>query len=149
MSGFRTLAPAVQAALLAALIAAAVAGADVVSLGYPAGGLAAEQVWVVGDFDSAIAWATTGWTQREEDGTAEVRVVRDADHARSSSSRRRGRSSSPACVEDALAADRTLGGVVDRCEVIAGQGPGGHPREEHQRPYGIILTVSWAGCATA
>lgn len=145
--GFRTLTPQVQAALYAALVAAAVEAQTNVSLGYPAGGLAAEQVWVVGDFDSAIAWATTGWTQREEDGTAEVRV--SVTQGTSDFLEPQARALELAgLVEDALAADRTLGGVVDRCEVSQIKGQEAIP-DEHQRAYGVVVTVAWVGCATA
>ena len=51
-------------------------------------------------------------------------------------------------VEDALAADRTLGGAVDRCEVTHSKGQEAIP-EEHTHAFGITLTVSWAGCAVA
>jgi len=47
-------------------------------------------------------------------------------------------------VEDALAADRTLGGVVDRAEVTHSKGQEAIP-EEHKHEFGITLTVSWAG----
>ena len=146
MSGFRTLAPQVQAALLAA-IAPSLPATTSISLGYPTGGLADQQVWICGDFDSTIAWATTGWTQRAEEGTTEVRVsvVQTTPNF-----------ADPqalalliaGCVEDAIAADRTLGGVVDRAEVTAIKGQEAIP-EETRRQYGVTLSVFWAGEVTA
>jgi len=146
MSGFRTLAPAVQAALLAA-IAAAAPDTTSVSLGYPPGGLAAEQVWVEGDFEFDVSLETSGWTQRQEDGTTEVRiaVTQTCDSFLGPQSRAL---ELAAVVEDCLAADRTLGGVVDRCAVSKGKGQEAIP-EEHTHQFGIILTVTWAGTATA
>jgi hypothetical protein len=144
--GFRTLTPAVQGALYGALAGAA--DGDVqVSLGYPAGGLAAEQIWVPVDFDSTIAWATTGWTQREEDGEVEVRiaVLLGTDDPLAPQARALVLAG---LVEDALAADRTLGGLVDRAEVSALKGQEAIP-DEHQRQYGVTVTVAWAGEATA
>jgi hypothetical protein len=146
MTGFRSLASSVMDALGAAIVATAPTGANV-SVGYPAGGLADQQIWVGGDFDDAIAWATTGWHQRSEEGTCKVRCsvlmttvvfkdVRDACVALTNA------------VEDALAVDRTLGGLVDRCEVSGSKGLEAVP-DEHQRSYGVELTVSWTGEATA
>ena len=146
MSGFRTIVPQVQAALLAA-ITPLLPTTTSISLGYPAGGLAVEQVWLCGDFDSEIAWATTGWKQREEDSTCEVRVsvvqtTPDFLAPQAQALLLAG------CVEDALALDRTLGGIVDRAEVTHGKGQEAIP-EESKRQYGITLTVSWAGVAVA
>jgi len=146
MSGFRALAPQVMDALGVAIAATAPSAANV-SVGYPAGGLADQQIWVAGDFEAAIAWATTGWQQRAEETDCKVRCsvlqstnvfadVRDACTALVNA------------VEDALGADRTLGGLVDRCEVTASRGQEAIP-DEHQRSYGVELTVSWAGEATA
>ena len=142
MTGFRTIVPAVQAALTAAISAAAPSD-TVVSLGYPPGGLAAKAIWVSADFDMDVAWATTGWKAREEDATVEVRIA---------VSKAAGTVLDPQAdalalagvVEDALAADRTLGGVVDRAEVTHSKGQEAIP-EEHKHEFGITLTVSWAG----
>lgn len=146
MSGYRMLAPAVQAALLEA-IAAAAPDSTSVSLGYPPGGLAAEQVWVEGDFDFDVSLETTGWTQREEDGTTEVRIA--VTQTTDTFLDPQGRALELAgVVEDCLAADRTLGGVVDRCAVSKGKGQEAIP-EEHTHQFGITLTITWAGTATA
>jgi hypothetical protein len=142
MSGFRTLAPTVQAALFAA-IASRLPATAMCSLGYPAGGLSDQQVWVVGDFDSQVAWATTGWTQRGEEGSTEVRVAVLQTTATFTDPQAQALVLA-GCVEDAIAADHTLGGVVDRAEVAAIKGQEAIP-DEHQRQYGVTLTVSWAG----
>ena len=142
MSGLRSLAPAVQAALQAA-IAPRLPADTQLSLGYPVGGLADKQVWVVGDFDSTSPWATTGWTQRAEEGTTDVRVAVLLS-TNSFTDVQAACMTLAGCVEDAVAADRTLGGVVDRAEVSAIKGQEAIP-EENRRQYGVTLTVSWAG----
>ena len=146
MSGFVPLAPAVQDALFEAIAAAAPAEVAV-SLGYPAGGLSAEQIWVQGDCEAQVSLETSGYEQREEDCSLEVRIavlqavpdfapVRDRAFALYQ------------LLEGVLAADRTLGGLVDRCSVSAYKGQEAIP-DEHQRQYGITVTVTWAGTRTA
>lgn len=146
MSGFVPAAPAVQDALVAA-IAAAVEDGTEVSLGYPTGGLAAEQIWVVGDCDVQVSLEVSGYEQRQEDGALEVRVAVLLSEVEFAPARDRA-FALYRLVESVLAADRTLGGIVDRCSVSAYKGQEAIP-DEHQRQYGITVTVTWAGTALA
>ncbi len=142
----RTLADQVQGALLAAIAARSPATTQV-SLGYPAGGFGAENIWIPVDFDSTVPWVTSGWTQRGEDSTVEVRIAVKQTTSASTDCRDRALLLA-GCVEDAIAADRTLGGIIDGCEVSAIKGQEAIP-DEHERQYGVTLAVRWWGDVTA
>ena len=146
MSGALTLAPQVQAALLAA-IAARVPQTTSVALGYPPGGLAAEQVWISGDYKAQNSWVATGWTQRGEEATTEVRVAVLQTTATFTDAQSQALLIA-GCVAAAILADPTLGGLVDRCEIQGNDGQEAIP-DEHQRQYGVTLTVFWAATITA
>ena len=136
---FRVLLPDVQDALDAA-IAAAAAGVPR-SVGYPAGGPAAEQIWVGGEFEADTSRALSGAGQRGEVAVLEVRVVVTRTTDRYAEVRDRALAIA-ASVEGALLADPTLGGLVERLEVLTVKGAEAVP-DERTRQYGVTLSVRY------
>jgi hypothetical protein len=142
--GFATQAPAVMAALAAA-IATEIASAHEAtpsSLGYPAGGLGAEHIWVSGEFDCEMPRYVSGGLQRDETGKVEVRISvkwSDADMVTVID-----RAVELAqIVEDAVSTDPTLGGVVTtEAHVSSARGAEAIP-DEHSRQYGLAMWVAY------
>jgi hypothetical protein len=142
MPDFRVIAPAVQAAIGLAVAAALPAGVAC-SVGYPVGGLADEQVWVSGDFDAQTTWEVSGQRMRGETAPLEVRIsVTQSTEAFADPQARC--LELEACVEDAIAADPTLDGLVDECSVTEVKGQEAIPSET-SRAYGVVVTVTYSG----
>jgi hypothetical protein len=138
--GFVVKAAAVQDALGAAISDQLPAGVPC-SIGYPAGGLQAEHIWISGEFDVAMPLYVSGGFQRDELGEIEVRISviwSDADMA---GPRDRALELSE-IVEDAVSLDPTLGGAVQEAHVASVRGNEAAP-EEHRRQYGLVLRVAY------
>jgi hypothetical protein len=147
MAGFRPLFPQIQDYLAAALSAALAAlPAEVAcDLGYPAGGVADRHVWVAGAVEAAHPFYTSGFGQRGEDATLRVHIV----VTMTSDAAAEPRDEAVALagvVEDVLAKDRTLGGLVDSAAVAGTNGEEAIP-EERTRQYGITLQVAYSASA--
>ena len=111
-----------------------------VSLGYPAGGLKKAHVWIAGNGSVTLSEGVSGYSQRDEFMTTEIRVkveklaseytaARDLAFAITSD------------IEDAIAADITLGGVVAFATVTQVNVDEAIP-DERTRQVGVTLTVS-------
>ena len=145
MPGFRPLFAQVQDYLAEAISAELAALPDEVasSLGYPAGGFQDRQVWVSGAVEAAQPYHLSGFGQRAEEGEVRVQIL----VTMTSDSMAEPRDEAIALagvVEDVLAEDRTLGGLVDSASVAGTTGEEGIP-EERTRQYGITLRVAYSG----
>jgi len=111
------------------------------SIGYPSGGLAAEQIWIDAQFDASFPRYVSGGYQRDEEAEIEVRLsVRLTDDAMSGP---RDRALALAgIVEDAVSIDPTLGGVVVAAKVTSALGGEAIP-DESSRLYGIRMRVAY------
>jgi len=144
--GFRFAFPDVQDALAAA-IALKMADGVPVSVGYPRGGVQEEHVWIDGSVDVDMPRHLTGYASRDEECRLSVRILvsltaEDMVDARDAAVELAHR------VEDAMAADRTLGGLVTNLRTVGAVGEEAIP-EERTRQYGITLTVGFAATAAA
>lgn len=131
---------AVQDAV-ARVVAAALEGVPV-DVGYPPGGPQADHVWVSGDADCRYQELDSVPAHRTEHGTVRVhvlctRIARTLDVARDECL------SLAARVEQAIAADLTLGGAVDWSRVESVEGKEG-AADERTRQYGVTLTVAYS-----
>jgi hypothetical protein len=139
--GFTVKAAAVQDALATAIGTqqTAISDATPLSVGYPAGGLLAEHIWISGEFDVAMPRRASGGLQRDEEGTVEVRV--SVVYSASVMATARDRAIAIAkIVENAVSVDPTLGGVVQEAHVASVAGAEAAP-DEHSRQYGLVLRV--------
>ena len=130
--------PAFQDALYA-VIAAAVTGTPV-SLGYPAGGLQKSHVWVAGSGSVQLDDGVSGYGQRDETMTTEVRVKVDR-LANEFTTARDAAFTLTQDIEAAIAADVTLGGAVDFARVTEVSTEEAIP-DERTRSVGVVLTVT-------
>lgn len=142
--GFLVKAAAVQDALGAAIADQLLAG-EPSSVGYPAGGLQAEHIWVSGEFDAALPRYVSGGLQRDETGEVEVRISVVMSDADMSGPRDRAFELSQ-IVEDAVSVDPTLGGTVEEAHVSGARGNEAAP-DEHSRQYGLVLRVAYQATA--
>lgn len=138
--GFVVKAAAVQDALGVAIFGQMPAGVPC-SVGYPAGGLQAEHIWVSGEFDAALPRYISGGFQRDETGEVEVRISVVMSDADMSGPRDRAFEISQ-IVEDAVSLDPTLGGTVEEAHVSGARGNEATP-DEHSRQYGLVLRVAY------
>jgi hypothetical protein len=136
---FRTVAAAVQDYLEVQIRAALPSVAT--SVCYPAGGLMAEQVWVSGEFDADVSRAVSGFRQRDEQGSVEVRVSVVQSTAEGTEPRDRALALA-GTIEDIVKADPTLGGLATVAQVEHVKGQEAIP-EETERQYAITLTISY------
>ena len=145
MTGFRPLLPAVQDAVCAAVSAELLAlpGEVACSLGYPAGGLQDRQVWVSGQADVTHPYHTSGGDARGEEGQVAVHILVTMTSDVMSEPRDEALALA-GVLEDALAVDRTLGGLVDSVFVGAMHVEEGIP-EERTRQYGVTLRLAYSG----
>jgi hypothetical protein len=141
--GFTVKAAAVQDALATAIGTQQTAIGDVtpLSVGYPAGGLFAEHIWISGEFDVAMPRYVSGGLQRDELGVVEVRVSVVWTATDMVTARNRALAIA-AIVENAVSVDPTLGGVVHEAHVANVSGAEAAP-DEHSRQYGLVLKVAY------
>ena len=139
--GFIVKAAAVQDALATAIATQLLASGETtpLSVGYPAGGLLAEHIWVGGEFNVTMQDVVTGGLQRDEDGTVEVRICVLWSAADMATARDRALALSR-IVENAVSVDPTLGGAVEYAHVASVSGNEAAP-DEHSRMYGLVLRV--------
>lgn len=142
---FRPLAPQVQDHLLENLSARLDGVAC--SLGYPVGGLAAEQVWVAGDFDADMPRAVSGYGGRDEEGAVEIRVSVMQTTAVYTDVRDRAVEIAGE-LEDLIVEDPTLGGLVSDSHVHHVKASEAHP-EERTIQCGLTITVVYQGSVSA
>ena len=117
------------------------------SVGYPVGGVQDKHVWVSGTVPATHPFYTSGFETRGEKGRLSVHIVvtkftEDMVEVRDEAV------ALARVVEDTLAVDRTLGGLVDQAFVVASDGQEAIP-SERQRQYGITLTVEYEGSVAA
>lgn len=140
MSGYRTTLYPVQDALEAALKTHIPTATAQVSLGFPAGGWKSKTICYVGAaWNVEVADELTGFGERHEAITGEVRVMAE----RTTDDYRKARDAVAAVVElveDALAADRTLGGAVEFITVASIETKEGV--EKNVRFYAATISVS-------
>ncbi len=117
------------------------------SLGYPAGGVRDEHVWVSGAVSAEHPFYATGLQTRGEKGRLRVHLIvtRSADEM---SEPRDRVLELAALVEDVLAEDRTMDGLVDGVFVVASEGQEAIP-DKGRRQYGLTLTLEYEGSVTA
>jgi hypothetical protein len=144
MAGFRPLFAQVQDYLAAAVSAELAALPDEVAcdLGYPAGGIQDRHVWVAGALEAAHPFHLSGFAQRGEDALVQVHIL----VTMTSDAMAEPRDEALALagvVEDVLAEDRTLGGLVDSAAVVGTNGEEAIP-EERTRQYGITLRIAYS-----
>lgn len=141
--GFLLKAAAVQDALDAAIAAELVASGETTphSVGYPAGGVQAEHIWIAGKFDADLPRYVSGGLQRDEATEIEVRILVRMTTEDMSDPRDRAFLLS-GIVENAVSTDPSLAGAVDEAHVAGGRGEEGIP-EEHAREYGIAMRVAY------
>lgn len=130
--------PDFQDALLS-VIDAAVTDCPV-TLGWPAGGLESDHVWIAGAGTVTPHDPLSTLTQRDETLTCEVRIITDYTASDYTTSRDRAFEIAED-VEDAIAAAPTLGDVVTYC-VVSGIRVGEAIPDERTRQVGITLTVT-------
>lgn len=129
--------PAFQDALHAVVTAAATG--TPVSLGYPTGGLKASHVWIAGTGSVQPSDGVSGYSQRDEVMSTEVRIK--VDHLGNSYTTARDNAFTLAsAIEDAISADVTLGGVVAFARVT--QITVDEAIDERTRMVGLVLTVT-------
>jgi hypothetical protein len=138
--GFLVQAAAVQDALSAVIVAELPDGVPC-SVGYPAGGLQAEHIWISGEFDATLPRYVSGGFQRDETGEVEVRISVVWSAADMAGPRDRALELSQ-IVEDAVSMDPTLGGVVEEAHVASARGNEAAP-DEHSRQYGLSMRVAY------
>ena len=145
--GFVVKAAAVQDALGTAIATQLTSSGEVtpLSVGYPAGGLQAEHIWIGGEFNVTMPRLISGGLQRDELGEIEVRISVLWTAADMATARVRALALSR-IVENAVSVDPTLGGVVDEAYVTAVAGNEAAP-DEHSRMYGLALRVAYATTA--
>jgi hypothetical protein len=110
-----------------------------VSLGWPTGGPKASHVWISGAGEIQLSDGVSGYGQRDETMTAEVRIKVDLATSTYTDARDAAFTISDA-IEAALSADTTLGGVVGHARVTSIRVD--EAVEERQRSVGIVLTVT-------
>lgn len=138
---FRPIAPEIKTRLRDAIAARLPAGVPC-SRNYPAGGVQWRHVWIHGDYEAAMSSYTSGGGSRQEDGRVFVRVIVKTDATAEEKALELA-----GAVEDAIADDPTLGGLVDFASITASAGNEAVP-SEHEREYGITLTVTYSGAAS-
>ena len=111
-----------------------------VSLGYPAGGLRKEHVWIAGNGSVSLADGVSGYGQRDETMTTEIRVKVDKLASEFTAARDLAFAIT-SDIEDAIAADVTLGNTVDFARVTQVDVDEAIP-DERTRQVGITLTVT-------
>jgi|GEM_PF-1799331 len=141
--GFTVKAAAVQDALATAIATQLAASGESTpfSVGYPAGGLLSEHIWISGEFDVAMPRVVSGGLQRDELGEVEVRVSVVWSAADMVTVRDRALAIAK-IVENAVSVDATLGGAVQEAHVSAVSGAEAAP-DEHSRQYGLVLKVAY------
>lgn len=147
LKGFTIVAAAVQDALAEAIAAqlAATHEPTPVCVGYPAGGLMAEHIWISGEFTVAMPRRISGGRQRDEDGEIEVRISVVWSAADMAEPRDRALALAQ-IVENAVSVDPTLGGVAQEAHVASVVGAEAAP-DEHSRQYGLALRVAYSATA--
>lgn len=144
---FRLLADAVQDAVAAAIDAGTRPLGCPCGVGYPTGGVPEQAVWVAADFDAAFPRRTSGGFNRDEVAELRVRVLvtMTTDDPRLPRARAL---ELEAAVEDALALDPTLGGLVMEARVSGVSGEEAIP-EERKRQYGLTVAVAYSATVQA
>jgi hypothetical protein len=117
------------------------------SLGYPPGGLAAEQLWVAAGFTAQLPHGVSGGGARDETGTLVVRisVTRTTD---SFAAVRDRALEIVGAVEDLIAEDPTLGGLATLARVAQVQVEEARP-EDRAVQAGATVTVEDLATVTA
>lgn len=141
--GFTVKAAAVQDALATAIATQQTASGDATPLtvGYPAGGLLAEHIWVGGEFSVTMPRYISGGLQRDETGEVEVRVSVVWSASDMVTARNRALAIAK-IVENAVSVDPTLGGAVQEAHVAGVSGNEAMP-DEHSRQYGLVVRVAY------
>lgn len=111
-----------------------------VTLGYPAKGFAREGVWVAGRGRVECDAGVSGWADRDESLTVELRIKADWTTEQWEDALDRAWEIE-AAIDTALAADQTLGGVVERAWISAIDVEEAIP-EKTVRQAGLTVTVS-------
>jgi len=147
MAGFRPLFADVQNRLGGDIAAALLAlpGEVACSVGYPAGGIADRQVWLSGEVHVQHPLHTSGFALRGEQATLLVHILVTMTSDTMTEPRDEAIDLA-GVIEDVLAEDRTLGGLVDSVFVAAADGEEGIP-EERTRQYGLTLQIAYDGTA--
>jgi hypothetical protein len=140
MSGFRTKLTDIQDALKTAIENQS-PGCPV-DVGYPTGGRKPKHIWISGEATTTVAGHDSSMGTRQETGTLEVLCVTK----KSGASYTTVRDETLALVdkiEDALAADRSLGGLVMSAVVVNGELSEAVDKE--WREVGVVLRISTGG----
>lgn len=142
---FRPVAPTLQDWLLERLITDLPTVAC--SLGYPAGGLADEQVWVAGEFDADLLRVVSGYGGRDEEGSLEVRI--SVIQTGNEYTPVRDRALEIAGVlEDILVEDPTMGGLCSVAQVAHAKASEAHP-EDRKVQCGLSITITYLATVAA
>lgn len=144
---FRLLADAVQDAVATAIDAKTRPLGSPCGVGYPAGGVPEQAVWVAAGFEASFPRRTSGGFNRDEAGELKVRVVVTTT-ADDPTLPREKALALEAAVEDAVAFDPTLGGVVMEARVTGVSGEEAIP-EERKRQYGLTVAVAYSATVQA
>lgn len=141
--GFVVKAAAVQDALGTLIAAQLLSSSETtpLSIGYPAGGLRGEHIWISGEFDAATPHYISGGLQRDEEGEVQVRVIVVYSSADMAAARDRALALAK-IVENAVSTDPTLAGAVANSYVTGIRGAEAVP-DEHSRQYGLALRVAY------
>jgi hypothetical protein len=138
-SAFRLGLAAAQDAVHAA-VAAELPGDVPCDLGWPDGGPQELHVWVDAGFESEITSYLSGGRLRDESGIVKVRVLVSAKDMRAAAMRDAALELA-GNVEDAIADDPTLGGLVQHARVAKVEGEYG--LTEGRRQYGLTVSVAY------
>lgn len=142
---FRVVAPSIQDYLQDRLAARLPAVAC--SVGYPAAGPAAEQLWVEGAFSAQLPSVTSGMGGRDETGTLTIRVL-VTQTAEAFVPVRDRALEIVGEVEDLLLEDPTINGLAILARVTAVQIAEAHP-EEHAVQTGATVTITYTATVSA
>lgn len=148
MTTFRAAIPDVQDAIVTAVaLVLTTNSVDVpCDLGHPGADLRERHIWVDGVFEAELPRYISGGELRDEGGTVLVRCVATA--SGSWEDLRDDALGLVAYVEDAIHADHTLGGVVQRAFVTKLEGEYAVP-DEYRRQYGVTVSVTYSIATSA
>lgn len=141
MTAFRIELPNVQDAVQTAINAQLETAAEEITCGFghPGPDMSDREIWVDADFEAELPRYISGGHLRDEAGVVKVKALITA-IVGSWQDLRDDALDLVGCVEDAIEADSTLDGLVDRAEVRKAEGTGGY-LDERRRQYGVTVSV--------
>lgn len=143
MGGFTCLAPDVQDALEVAIATQIAAVGDEVAfrIGHPGKSRTRRHMWIETGFRAKHPRRTSGGRQRDDEASLVVRILL-VQAVETAAPLRDDAMSIAQLVEDALAADPTLGGLVQEAYVTGTDGDEGMRGTD--REFGVTLTIAYS-----